>query len=93
MHPEKVRHSSTYHKMNSEMSSPVMEITPVQNMSEKEEIALKDKMYEGILPLSKETSHTGALFYSIFHFPLLASAAMLQKCMGSVWLYTFTFSH
>lgn len=63
------------------------------SLSEKEEIAAKEKMYEGILPLSKETSHTGALFYSILHFPLLASAAVLQKYMGSVWLNAFTSSH
>lgn len=62
-------------------------------VSEKEEIAPKEKLYEGILPLSKETSHTGALFYKIFHFPLLASAAVLQRCMGSVWLNAFTSSH
>lgn len=43
--------------------------------------------------LPKETGHTGVLFYSIFHFPLLASAAMLQKCMGSTRLNAFTSSH
>lgn len=63
------------------------------SMSEKEDIAPKEKMHEGILPLSKETGHTGALFYTIFHSPLLASAAMLQKCMGSTWLNAFTSSH
>lgn len=51
-------------------------------MSEKEEITAKEKMYEWILSLSKGTGHTGALFSSIFHFPLFSSCCSAAEIYG-----------
>lgn len=51
-------------------------------MSEKEEITAKEKMYEWILSLPKETGHTGALFSSIFYFPLLSSCCSAAEIYG-----------